>query len=103
MTNRECQFFNEMSSKLSSKINDLMENKNVEIAKNLRQLSDDVSQKINYLKTYTHESIRQFCHHRLEEYDNLKKNLTEIRQNVQTVRENEAKIMIEQENFKKVW
>jgi len=102
MTEYECKFLNDLSLKLSSKINDLVQINNLEIAKNLRQLSDDVSQKINNLKIYTDESIRQLCNYRLEERDNLYKNMTEIQQNVQIVRENDSKIMTEQERFKEV-
>ncbi|RLU25689.1 hypothetical protein DMN91_001846 [Ooceraea biroi] len=100
-TDRECKFLNETSLKVSSKIKDMMQTTNVEIAKNLRQLNDNVSQKINNLKMYTNDSIRQLCNYKLEERDNLYKNITEIRQNVQTVREKDDKIMVEQERFKK--
>ncbi|KAH0953690.1 hypothetical protein HN011_005552 [Eciton burchellii] len=103
MTEHECKFLNDLSLKLSSKINDLVQINNLEIAKNLRQLSDDVSQKINNLKIYTDESIRQLCNYRLEERDNLYKNITEVQQNVQIVRENDSKIMIEQERFKEAF
>lgn len=102
MTQHECQFLNDMSLKLTSKINDLIEVNNMEIVKNLHRLNEDVSQKFDKLLVYTNESIRQLCNYRLQERDNLYKNIEEIKLNIQAIREGDGKIMEEQERFKKV-
>lgn len=72
------------------------------MANNLRLLNDDVSQKFDKLLSYTNESIRQICNHKIQERDNLYKDINEIRQNIQVIHESDDKIMEEQEKFKKV-
>lgn len=72
------------------------------MANNLRLLNDDVSQKFDKLLSYTNESIRQICNHKIQERDNLYKNINEIRQNIQVIHESDDKIIEEQERFKKV-
>lgn len=99
MADRECKFLNDISSKLASKINDLIQN---EIAKNLQLLNEDVSQKLDKLLTYMNESISQLCNYRLQERENLYKSISEIKENIQAVREGDAKMMGEQQKFKKV-
>ncbi|XP_032682727.1 kinesin-like protein Klp61F [Odontomachus brunneus] len=98
MTDHECKFLNDISSKLTSKISDLIQN---EIAKNLRLLSENLFQKLDKLLTYTNESINQVCDHRLQERENLYKNISEIKENIQKVCEGDAKIMGKQHQFKK--
>jgi len=102
MPQHESEFLNNMSLKMTSKINNLIEANNMEIIKNLHCLNDDVSQKFDKLLAYTNESIRQLCDYRLQERDNLYKNIDEIRRNTQAIREGDNKIMEEQERFKKV-
>lgn len=99
MTDRECKFLNDISSKVTSEISDLIQN---EIARNLRLLNEDVSQKLDKLLTYTNDSINQLCDYRLQERENLYKSISEIKENIQTVREGDVKIMGEQQKFKKV-
>lgn len=99
MTECECKFLNDVSLKLKSKIHDLVQN---EIAKNLRLLKDDVSQKLDKLSAYTNESVNQLCNYRLQERDNLDKIVAEIRESVQAVRKGDDEIMEKQERFKKV-
>lgn len=72
------------------------------MANNLRLLNDDVSQKFDKLLSYTNESIRQISNHKIQERDNLYKNINEIRQNIQVIHESDDKIIEEQEKFKKV-
>lgn len=102
MTQGERDFLNDMSQELTSKINNLIKVNNMEIVKNLHRLNDDVSQKFDQLLEYTNESIRQLCDYRVQERNNLYKNINEIKQNIQAVREGDGKIMEEQERFKKV-
>jgi len=102
MPQRESEFLNDMSLKMTSKINDLIEANNLEIIKNLNCLNDDVSQKFDKLLAYTNESIRELCDYRLQERDNLYKSIDEIKRNTQVIREGDSKIMEEQERFKKV-
>lgn len=99
MTDHECKFLNDISSKLALKISDLIQN---EIAKNLQLLNEDVSQKLDKLLTYTNESINQLCNYRLQERENLYKGISEIKENIRTVCKGDAKIMGEQQKFKKV-
>ncbi|KYN01497.1 hypothetical protein ALC62_07679 [Cyphomyrmex costatus] len=101
MTQHGRKFLNDISIKLTSKINDLIEVNNMEIVKNLRYLNDDVSQKFDKLLAYTNESTKQLCNYRLQERDNLYKNINTIKQNMQTIRQGDDKIMEEQERFKK--
>ncbi|XP_011875428.1 PREDICTED: bipolar kinesin KRP-130 [Vollenhovia emeryi] len=101
MTQRERNFLNDVSLKLTSKINNLIEINNMEIVKNLHRLNDDVSHKFDKLLSHTNESIRQLCNYRLQERDNSYKNADEIKQNVQSIHEGNSKIMEEQEIFKK--
>ncbi|XP_012540169.1 kinesin-like protein Klp61F [Monomorium pharaonis] len=101
MTQHEHKFLNDISLKLTSKIKDLIEVNNMEIVKNLHHLNDNVSQKFDKLLEYKNESIRQLCNYRLQERDNLLKNIEDIKQNVQAIREGDNKIMQEQERFKK--
>lgn len=102
LTKRECKFLNDISVKMTEKIHDLIQVNTLEIVKNLRCLNENVSQNFDKILKYTNQSIRQLCDYRLQERDNLHKNITEIKQNVQTVCENDNKIMKEQNNFKKV-
>lgn len=102
MTQHERKSLNDISLKLTSKVNDLIEVNNMEIVKNLRRLNDNVSQKFDELLAYTNESTRQLCNNKLQERDNLHKNIDMIRQNVQTIRQGDDKIMEDQERFKKV-
>ncbi|CAL1688462.1 unnamed protein product [Lasius platythorax] len=101
MTQSEQEFLNNTSLKLTSKINDLIQINSLQIANNLRHLNDDVSQKFDKLLAYTNESIGQLCNHKIHERDNLRKNIDEIRQNIQAIQEGDGKIMEEQESFKK--
>ncbi|XP_018317683.1 kinesin-like protein Klp61F [Mycetomoellerius zeteki] len=101
MTQHERKSLNDISLKLTSKVNDLIEVNNMEIVKNLRRLNDNVSQKFDELLAYTNESTRQLCNNKLQERDNLHKNIDMIRQNVQTIRQGDDKIMEDQERFKK--
>ncbi|XP_025994445.1 kinesin-like protein Klp61F [Solenopsis invicta] len=103
MTQCEQKFLNDISSKLTSKMTDLIEINNMEIVKNLHHLNDNVSQRFNKLLEYNNESIRQLCNYRLQERDNLYKNIEEIKQNIQSIREGDGKIMEEQERFKKLF
>lgn len=102
MTQSEQEFLNNTSLKLTSKINDLIQINSLQIANNLRHLNDDVSQKFDKLLAYTNESIGQLCNHKIHERDNLRKNIDEIKQNIQAIQEGDGKIMEEQESFKKV-
>lgn len=102
MIQREQEFLNDTSLKLTSKMNDLIQINSLQIANNLRHLNDDVSQKFDKLLAYTNESIRQLCDHKIQECDNLRKNIDDIKQNVQIIHESDGKIMEEQEKFKKV-
>lgn len=102
MIQREQEFLNDTSLKLTSKMNDLIQINSLQIANNLRHLNDDVSQKFDKLLVYTNESIRQLCNHKIQECDNLRKNIDDIKQNVQIIHESDGKIMEEQEKFKKV-
>ncbi|XP_024887827.1 kinesin-like protein Klp61F [Temnothorax curvispinosus] len=101
MTQNERKFLNDVSLKLTSKINDFIEVNNMEIVENLHRLNDAVSQKFDKVLAYTNESIKQLCNYRLQERDNLYKNIDEIKQNIQAIREGDGKIMEEQERFKK--
>ncbi|XP_011703386.1 PREDICTED: bipolar kinesin KRP-130-like [Wasmannia auropunctata] len=101
MTQREREFLNNTSLKLTSKINHLIEVNNMEIVKNLHHLKNDVSKKFDQLLAYTNESIKQLCNCRLQECDNLYKNINEIKQDTQAMRERDGKIMEEREKFKK--
>jgi len=102
MTQHECKSLNDISLKLTSKINDLIEINNMEIIKNLRCLNDNVSRKFDELLAYTSESTRQLCNNKLQERDNLHKNIDIIRQNIQTIRQGDDKIMEDQKRFRKV-
>lgn len=102
ITQREYEFLNSVSLKMTPKINDLIKVKNMEIVKNLHHLNDDISQKFDKLLAYTNESIRQLCNYKLQEHDNLCKNIEEIKQNIQGIRESDDKIMEEQKRFRKV-
>lgn len=99
MTDRECKFLNDISAKLTSKINDLIQNK---IARNLRLFNEDISQKLDKLLTYTNQSLSQLCDYRLQERDHLYKTISEIKENIRTVHEGDSKVMEEQRKFKKV-
>ncbi|KAM0732655.1 Kinesin-like protein Klp61F [Formica fusca] len=103
MIQREQEFLNDTSLKLTSKMNDLIQINSLQIANNLRHLNDDVSQKFDKLLSYTNESIRQLCDHKIQECDNLRKNIDDIKQNVQIIHESDGKIMEEQEKFKKLF
>lgn len=98
----EQEFLNDTSLKLTSKINDFIQTNSLQVANNLRHLNDDVSQKFDKLLSYTNESIRQLCNHKIQERDNLYKNINEIRQNMQVIHKDDDIIMEEQERFKKV-
>lgn len=102
MIQREQEFLNDTSLKLTSKINDSMQVNSLQIANNLRHLNDDVSQKFDKLLAYTTESIKQLCNHKIQECNNLRKNIDEIKQNIQVINERDGKIMEEQEKFKEV-
>ncbi|XP_072751582.1 kinesin-like protein Klp61F isoform X2 [Anoplolepis gracilipes] len=99
----EQDFLNDTSLKLTSKINELIEINNLQIANTLHQLNDDVSKKFEKLLEYTDESIRQLCDRNIHERDNLCKNMDDMRKNIKIVHENESKIMEEQERFKKLF
>ncbi|KAL6443151.1 hypothetical protein ACFW04_002832 [Cataglyphis niger] len=101
MIQREQEFLNDTSLKLTSKINDSMQVNSLQIANNLRHLNDDVSQKFDKLLAYTTESIKQLCNHKIQECNNLRKNIDEIKQNIQVISERDGKIMEAQEKFKK--
>jgi len=98
----EQEFLNDTSLKLTSKVNDFIQINSSQMANNLRLLNDDVSQKFDKLLSYTNESIRQISNHKIQERDNLYKNINEIRQNIQVIHESDDKIIEEQEKFKKV-
>ncbi|XP_072756938.1 kinesin-like protein Klp61F isoform X1 [Anoplolepis gracilipes] len=97
----EQDFLNDTSLKLTSKINELIEINNLQIANTLHQLNDDVSQKFDKLLEYTDESITQLCNRNIHEHDNLQKNMDDMRKSVQVIHESDSKIMEEQEKFKK--
>ncbi|EFN72909.1 Bipolar kinesin KRP-130 [Camponotus floridanus] len=97
----EQEFLNDTSLKLTSKVNDFIQINSSQMANNLRLLNDDVSQKFDKLLSYTNESIRQICNHKIQERDNLYKDINEIRQNIQIIHESDDKIIEEQEKFKK--
>ncbi|XP_050448393.1 kinesin-like protein Klp61F [Cataglyphis hispanica] len=101
MIQREQEFLNDTSLKLTSKINDSMQVNSMQIANNLRHLNNDVSQKFDKLLAYTTESIKQLCNHKIQECNNLRKNIDEIKQNIQVISERDGKIMEAQEKFKK--
>ncbi|KYN09726.1 hypothetical protein ALC57_18247 [Trachymyrmex cornetzi] len=101
MTQHERKSLDDISLKLTSKINDLIEVNNMEIVKNLRCLNDNVSRKFDELLAYTSESTRQLCNDKLQERDNLHKNIDTIRQNILTIRQGDDKIMEDQKRFTK--
>ncbi|KAL0132744.1 hypothetical protein PUN28_000465 [Cardiocondyla obscurior] len=100
ITQRERKFITDISLKLTTTINDLIQVNNKEIANKLRHLNDDVSEKVDKLLTYTNESIKELCNHRLQERNNLYKTIDEIKQSIKTIREGDDKIMEEQDRFK---
>lgn len=99
MTEHQCKFLNDVSARLTSKIHDLVQN---EIANNLQQLKDDVSEKLNELLMYTDESISQLCSYKLEECNRLHQIIDDIKENTQTIGKGNDKIMKEQKRFMEV-
>ncbi|XP_072752468.1 kinesin-like protein Klp61F isoform X2 [Anoplolepis gracilipes] len=97
----EQDFLNDTSLKLTSKINELIEINNLQIANTLHQLNDDISEKFDKFFEYTDESIRQLCNCNIRERDNLRTNMYDMKKNIQVIHESDSKIMEEQEKFKK--
>lgn len=72
------------------------------IVQNLRLLNNDVSQKLDKISINMKEAINQFYENRMQECDSLRKDINDIKKNVQTVRKGDDEIMEEKERFKKV-
>ncbi|XP_011640867.1 kinesin-like protein Klp61F [Pogonomyrmex barbatus] len=101
-TQNEHTFLNDLSLKLASKINNLIEVNNTEIVKNLQHLNNNISQKFDQLLTYTNESIKQLCDYRLQERDNLYKNIDDIKQNIQRKVQDKV-IRRKKQSFEHLW
>ncbi|XP_054005394.1 kinesin-like protein Klp61F [Hylaeus anthracinus] len=97
-TEQECNVLRN-SCNTAQKIQQLMDNK---LPENLRDISNDVSQKMDSLVVFTNDAITSISKHSTMEYDRINNNLTDIRRTVDNIRQNLKSIMEKENNFAKM-
>lgn len=92
---------NAICSKLAPEINDLLKD-NESFVQNLQTLNNSVSRKLEDASTYTRDVIELICRNQLEEYNNLRKDLSEISEHINCMFLNEKQVAKNYKAFAKV-
>lgn len=99
MSQHERQALQNISTKISPKIRELVENR---ISENLRSLHNETSLRLINLTNTMKKSIDNFCHALLVDRDNLTKQIEDIKKTVEITVENQNQIKKNEQSFSKV-
>lgn len=99
MSDKECDRLHQISTKLASGLNELVNNK---IAENLRSLNNEISSKLQNYNTFMKESLSQVSNELVNEHDRLTNEIENLKTINQSCRENQNNIQQNRKTFEKV-
>ncbi|XP_015172129.1 PREDICTED: bipolar kinesin KRP-130-like [Polistes dominula] len=100
VTEDERNRLDKFSNRLVSKIENLVK---TNIAENLNELNEKISQKLDHLATLARTSLNEMCVYQLEESNQLYKNMEEIKQTVQNVLYSQNQTIQENQQFARMF